>query len=75
MNQHPLWIDRYRPRFCRYCKRCNKKHRLAYIFISHDLQVVRAMCHQVVVVRQGQVVEQGSAEALFRTPQAPYTRN
>ncbi|MGL9773520.1 MAG: ATP-binding cassette domain-containing protein [Sodalis sp. (in: enterobacteria)] len=51
-----------------------QKHRLTYIFISHDLQVIRAMCHQVVVLRQGQVVEQGSAEAVFRTPQTPYTR-
>ncbi|CAK8742011.1 putative ABC transporter ATP-binding protein YejF [Sodalis praecaptivus] len=51
-----------------------QKHRLAYMFISHDLQVVRAMCHQVVVLRQGQVVEQGSADALFHTPLAAYTR-
>lgn len=51
-----------------------QKHRLAYVFISHDLQVVRAMCHQVVVLRQGQRVEQGSADALFHTPRAAYTR-
>lgn len=50
-----------------------QKHRLTYVFISHDVQVIRAMCHQVVVVRQGQVVEQSSAGELFHTPQAAYT--
>ena len=44
-------------------KGLQEKHRLAYIFISHDLQVVRALCHQVVVLRQGEVVEQESASA------------
>ncbi|MRI62350.1 ATP-binding cassette domain-containing protein, partial [Enterococcus faecalis] len=37
-------------------KGLQEKHRLAYIFISHDLQVVRALCHQVIVLRQGEVV-------------------
>lgn len=44
-------------------KGLQEKHRLAYIFISHDLQVVRALCHQVIVLRQGEVVEQESASA------------
>ena len=44
-------------------KGLQEKHRLAYIFISHDLQVVRALCHQVIVLRQGEVVEQGNASA------------
>lgn len=49
-------------------------HRLAYIFISHDLKVVRSLCHQVVVLREGEVVEQGECEALFAAPSAEYTR-
>jgi microcin C transport system ATP-binding protein len=44
-------------------KALQQKHRLAYIFISHDLRVVRTLCHQVMVLRQGEVVEQGSANA------------
>ena len=51
-----------------------RRHGLAYLFISHDLRVVRAMSHQVIVMKAGDVVESGSAEALFRDPQDGYTR-
>ena len=50
------------------------RHRLAYLFISHDLRVVRAMSHEVLVMRNGTVVERGPAARIFREPQAPYTR-
>jgi microcin C transport system ATP-binding protein len=46
-------------------KALQQKHQLAYIFISHDLRVVRALCHQVMVLRQGEVVEQGECERVF----------
>ena len=55
-------------------KSLQEKHRLAYIFISHDLHVVRALCHQVIVLRQGEVVEQGQCEHVFNAPQQAYTR-
>ncbi|MBJ3816403.1 microcin C ABC transporter ATP-binding protein YejF [Shimwellia pseudoproteus] len=55
-------------------KSLQHKHRLAYIFISHDLQVVRSLCHQVVVLRQGDVIEQGDCGQIFAAPQAEYTR-
>ena len=51
-----------------------RKHGLAYLFISHDLKVVRAMSHQVIVMKQGDVVETGSAAAIFDAPQTDYTR-
>jgi microcin C transport system ATP-binding protein len=47
---------------------------LSYVFISHDLAVVRAMSHRVIVMRQGEMVEQGEAEALFGAPRQPYTQ-
>jgi len=47
---------------------------MSYIFISHDLAVVRAMSHQVMVMKSGDVVEAGESEALFAAPQAAYTR-
>jgi microcin C transport system ATP-binding protein len=47
---------------------------LAYMFISHDLRVVRALSDHVVVMRDGQVVEHGRAEEIFERPQHPYTR-
>ncbi|MEM6160819.1 microcin C ABC transporter ATP-binding protein YejF [Erwinia sp. P6884] len=55
-------------------KKLQQEHHLAYIFISHDLQVVRSLCHQVVVLRQGEVVEQGECEAVFAAPEQAYTR-
>ncbi len=49
------------------------RHGLAYLFISHDLAVVRALAHRVVVLRAGRVVEEGPADALFAHPRDPYT--
>ena len=51
-----------------------RKWGLAYIFISHDLRVVRALSHKVMVMRNGDVVESGAAEAVFANPQSDYTR-
>ena len=50
------------------------RHGLAYLFISHDLKVVRAMAHRILVMRQGRIIEEGEAEALTRSPKDPYTR-
>ena len=50
------------------------RHRLAYLFISHDLKVVRALCHEMIVLREGRVVESGPARALFESPRTDYTR-
>jgi microcin C transport system ATP-binding protein len=47
---------------------------LAYIFISHDLRVIRALSHRVMVMRDGDVVEHGPADAVFANPQSEYTR-
>ena len=49
-------------------------HALAYLFISHDLSVVRAMSSSVVVMQFGRVVEQGATENIYNNPQEPYTR-
>jgi microcin C transport system ATP-binding protein len=51
-----------------------RRHDLAYMFISHDLQVVRALADFVVVMKDGKVVEKGSADAIFDEPQQAYTR-
>ncbi len=50
------------------------KYGLAYLFISHDLNVVRAMSHKIMVMKQGDVVEAGPAEQVFTNPQTDYAR-
>jgi microcin C transport system ATP-binding protein len=51
-----------------------QRHRLAYLFISHDLRVVRALASEVIVLKDGKVVEAGPAKLVFETPQDPYTK-
>ncbi|AWM88000.1 ABC transporter ATP-binding protein [Microvirga sp. 17 mud 1-3] len=51
-----------------------KRRNLAYMFISHDLKVVRALANHVIVMQNGKVVEEGSAETIFAKPQTDYTR-
>ncbi len=50
------------------------RHELAYLFISHDLRVVRAMSHKIIVMRNGDVVEVGEADQVFNAPRTDYAR-
>ncbi|MBD9385883.1 ABC transporter ATP-binding protein [Rhizobium sp. CG4] len=50
------------------------KHDLAYLFISHDLKVVKALANEVIVMRQGKVVEKGPSTQIFNAPQQDYTK-
>jgi microcin C transport system ATP-binding protein len=51
-----------------------RRHRLAYLFISHDLKVVRALANEVIVMRNGKVVEHGPSEQIFKAPRSAYTQ-
>ena len=55
-------------------RRIQQKHNIAFIFISHDLAVVRALSHRVLVLKHGEIVEHNECEALFSSPQHPYTQ-
>jgi microcin C transport system ATP-binding protein len=55
-------------------RRLQEKHRITYLFISHDLKVVRAMSHRLIVMQQGRVVETGITEEIYTQPQCPYTQ-
>ena len=55
-------------------KNLQQKYKLTYLFISHDLAVVKAISHQLIVLRQGQVVEQGCAQSIFAQPEHEYTQ-
>ncbi len=50
------------------------RHKLAYLFISHDLRVVRALADEVMVLKDGKVVERGTSQQIFDAPQQPYTK-
>lgn len=51
-----------------------RKYALSYIFISHDLAVVRALSHKLLVLQHGRIVEYGKAAEIFAAPEQPYTR-
>jgi microcin C transport system ATP-binding protein len=51
-----------------------QRHKLAYLFISHDLKVVRALANSIIVLRHGKVVEQGPAQTVFADPKTDYTK-
>jgi microcin C transport system ATP-binding protein len=51
-----------------------QRHNLAYLFISHDLKVVRALSNYVVVLKNGKVVEEGPSEEVFSNPRQAYTK-
>jgi microcin C transport system ATP-binding protein len=55
-------------------RQLQQKRDLAYLFISHDLRVVRALANEIIVMRHGKVVEQGAASEIFANPQSDYTR-
>jgi microcin C transport system ATP-binding protein len=51
-----------------------KRYGMSYLFISHDLAVIRAMAHRVVVMKGGVIVEEGDVQALFNAPKTAYTQ-
>ena len=51
-----------------------QKHNISYLFITHDLRVIRAMAHKVIVMRNGKMIESGSTERLFEEPKEDYTK-
>jgi microcin C transport system ATP-binding protein len=55
-------------------RRLQKTHQLAYLFISHDLKVVRALANEMIVMRNGKIVEQGPSADIFARPQTDYTK-
>jgi microcin C transport system ATP-binding protein len=50
------------------------KYGIGYLFISHDLNIIRSVAHRVVVMRHGRVVEQGNVQEMFANPKEDYTR-
>jgi microcin C transport system ATP-binding protein len=50
------------------------RHGLAYLFISHDLRVVRALAHEILVMKDGKIVEAGPTDQVMTRPEHPYTR-
>ncbi|WP_367253118.1 ABC transporter ATP-binding protein [Pseudomonas sp. stari2] len=55
-------------------RQLQEKHGLTYLFISHDLAVVRALAHDIIVIKDGKVVEHGASHDVFDSPQHPYTK-
>jgi microcin C transport system ATP-binding protein len=54
--------------------RLQQHHGISYLFISHDLKVIQAISHRVVVMKDGRIVEAGSTRQLFTSPRQEYTR-
>ena len=58
----------------RLLKNLQQQYGLTYIFISHDLKVIKALCHEILVLKEGQVMEYGPASRIFSDPQHVYTK-
>lgn len=56
-------------------KKLQQEEQISYIFISHDLKVIRSISHHILVMKDGQVVEEGPTDSLFERPQHPYTQS
>ncbi len=55
-------------------KELQRKHGLSYLFISHDMAVIRDLCHEIAVMKEGRIVESGEARHIFAAPEHPYTK-
>ena len=55
-------------------KTLQKKHQLSYLVISHDLAIIRAISHRIMVMKNGEIIESGTTESVFQHPSQPYTR-
>lgn len=55
-------------------KSLQEKYQLTYLFISHDLNVVKSLCHYTIVMKQGEIVEQAETALLFQQPEQSYTK-
>jgi microcin C transport system ATP-binding protein len=55
-------------------RQLQQRHKLAYLFISHDLKVVRALANEVLVMQAGKVIEHGTASEIFEHPREEYTK-
>jgi len=55
-------------------QRFQRERGVSYLLISHDLRVIRALSHHVMVMRRGRLVEEGPTESLYENPQSDYTR-
>jgi microcin C transport system ATP-binding protein len=55
-------------------KQLQKKYELSYLFISHDLAVVKGLCHDIIIMKNGKIVEAGPAREIFESPKDPYTK-
>ena len=51
------------------------KYNLTYLFISHDLKIIQALCHDIIVMKDGIAVESGPSEKILKQPQNPYTQS
>ncbi len=55
-------------------QRLNKEKKMAVLFISHDLSLVKRLCDRIIVMHNGDIVEQGSAQEIFENPKECYTK-
>jgi ABC-type microcin C transport system duplicated ATPase subunit YejF len=58
----------------RLLRELQEKYNIAYMFISHDLRVIRALADEIAVMKDGRIIEQGTTQEIFRNPSEEYTR-
>jgi peptide/nickel transport system ATP-binding protein len=74
MSQFRRWMSRYKAQVLNLLKDLQQDFGLTYIFISHDLSVVKFVSDRIMVMNQGRIEEIGSADSIYNNPQRDYTR-
>ena len=75
MNQLLHWTARFQSQIVDLLLSLQERYQLAYLFISHDLRIVKALSHKILVMKRGDIIESGDANEVFTNPESEYAQS